>query len=172
MLRVIPTPSRADSVLRPSSLPCSGESRTPDGPARFVAGYRTDIQVDERLAMRAEEKRQCPRRSLHCRASLVNEAGTKDDVIIISAECTNVSSNGLFAILPMGYGLAIGQRRTFRLAVRECGPETGSENIVSQDGEIVRVELLLGEDGHSDQIGIGVRLFGPRAGLLPTSVLA
>jgi len=136
------------------------DTRTARRPNRFIAaGQQTG---------RAQENRQCSRRSLHCAVALVDHAGEKDERVVISAECTNVCNGGVFAIVPMGYGVAIGQRYTFQLAVRERGPEAGSPQIVSQPGEIVRVELLLGEDGYADQLGIGVRLFGPRTGLLPT----
>lgn len=85
----------------------------------------------------------------------------------IPAECSNISQGGLYGVVPIGYGVAIGQRYKFQLTIGERGPEPGSRQVVSQQGEVVRAELLLGEDGYGDRVGIGVRLFGPRTGLVP-----
>ena len=85
----------------------------------------------------------------------------------IEAECINIGDGGLFAILPINVPVAIGQRYTFRLNIGERGPEPGSRQRVSQQGEIIRLELLLGQTGYADRIGIGVRLFGPRCGIVP-----
>jgi len=99
-------------------------------------------------------------------------AARTDTQVAIPAECTNIGNGGLYATVPIGYGVAIGQRYTFQLTIGERGPEPGSRQLVSQQGEIVRVELMLGEDGYADRIGIGVRLTGPRAGLIPMPLSA
>jgi len=119
---------------------------------------------------RESEKRRLPRRSLQCELTMVNSIGVGGDggkPAAIPAECSNISQGGLYAVVPIGYGVAIGQRYRFELTVGERGPEPGSRQVVSQQGEIVRAELLLGEDGYGDRVGIGVRLHGPRTGLVP-----
>jgi len=125
------------------------------------------------VPLRNEEKRQCPRRTLRCSLALSDNAiDGKGEPRTVPAECLNISTSGLYGIVPIGYGVAIGQRYTFRLTIGERGPEPGSRQVVSQQGEIVRAELLLGEDGYGDRVGIGVRLFGPRTGLVPMPATA
>ena len=61
----------------------------------------------------------------------------------------------------------MGQRYTFQLAIPERGPEPGSRQVVSQQGVIVRTELLINPKGEGDRVGIGVQLIGQRAGVIP-----
>lgn len=125
------------------------------------------------MPTRESEKRQAPRRSLSCSLSLIGgPRGSRAAPVTVPADCCNISSGGLYAIVTIGYGVAIGQRYTFQLTVGERGPEPGTRQIVSQQGEVMRAELLLGEDGYGDRIGIGVRLFGPRAGMVPMPMTA
>lgn len=116
------------------------------------------------IATRERDKRQGRRRSLHCHVQLIAEQEGRPTVTL-EAECINIGDNGLFAILPSNANVAIGQRYLFRLSIGERGPEPGSEQTVSQQGEIIRKELLLGQNGYA--VGIGVRLFGPRSGIVP-----
>jgi len=88
----------------------------------------------------------------------------------MEAECVNVGDGGLFAMLSDGARVSSGQRYTFRLSIGERGPEPGCRQCVSQQGEIIRVELLLDEKGQGNRIGIGVRLVGPRSGMVPMPV--
>ena len=83
----------------------------------------------------------------------------------IPGQCFNISQGGLYAIVPGGYQVATGQSYNFEMAVAECGPEPGTQQVVSQRGRIVRMDLLLGASGN--QLGIGVRLVGPRHGMVP-----
>ncbi|MGQ9649080.1 MAG: hypothetical protein ACUVXJ_03135 [Phycisphaerae bacterium] len=118
------------------------------------------------IATREKEKRQGRRRSLRCSVELLNDA-EENEQRPLTAECLNIGDGGLFAILPANVGVAIGQRYTFRLIIGERGPEPGHRQCVTQKGEIIRLELLLGQEGYADRIGIGVRLFGPRSGIVP-----
>ncbi len=118
------------------------------------------------IATREREKRQGRRRSLHCRVQMVGtEEGNTQEVI--EAECVNIGDGGLFAILPGSVAVTVGQRYTFNLSIREQGPEPGCGQCVSQQGEIIRLELLVDQTGYADRIGIGVRLFGTRCGTVP-----
>ncbi len=116
------------------------------------------------IATREREKRQCRRRSLHCPVQMILERDGSESRVI-EAECVNVGDGGLFAIVPSNANAAIGQRYTFRLNIGERGPEPGRQQCASQQGEIIRLELLLGCKGYA--VGIGVRLFGPRSGIVP-----
>jgi len=85
----------------------------------------------------------------------------------VPADCLNVSDVGLYGIVPIGYGVAMGQRYTFQLAIGERGPEPGSRQVISQQGVIVRTELLINPRGEADLVGVGVQLTGRRAGVIP-----
>lgn len=122
------------------------------------------------LATRDREKRQGRRRSLYCRVLLIGD-GADEQSPGIEAQCINIGDGGLFAIVPASANVAIGQRYTFRLDIGERGPEPGCHQCVAQQGEIVRLELLLGEEGYADRIGLAVRLFGPRCGIVPMPVV-
>jgi hypothetical protein len=115
-----------------------------------------------------EEKRQCNRRGLRCKISLIDHS-PGDDVQAhpVPADCLNVSDSGLYGVVSLGYGVAMGQRYTFQLAIPERGPEPGSRQVVSQQGLIVRTELLINSKGEGDRVGIGVQLIGQRAGVIP-----
>ena len=139
------------------------------GPQREAGSASPNRAVAWRLQRtRDSEERQSTRRSLRCALTLVkNATGRGHDAIAVPAECSNISQGGLYGIVPIGYGVAIGQRFTFELTIGERGPEPGPRQVVSQQGEIMRAELLLGEDGYGDRVGVGVRFFGPRSGVVP-----
>ena len=113
------------------------------------------------------EKRQCQRRPLRCMMVLIDTSkDQKDEPSAVPAECFNICEGGLYAIVPIGYGVAMGQHYTFSLSIGERGPEPGTRQVVYQHGKIVRTELLLGETGSGDRIGIGVQLYGHRTGCI------
>jgi hypothetical protein len=87
-------------------------------------------------------------------------------MLLIRAECRNVSQNGLYAEVPIGFGVAKGQQYVFHLDFGENGPSPGGEHVV-QPGTVVRTELLIAENGEEDRVGIGVRLHGHRVGVMP-----
>ena len=115
-----------------------------------------------------EEKRQCRRRGLRCKLALIDDSGGPDtQPRMIPGDCFNVSDTGLYGIVPIGYGVTLGQRYTFQLTVGERGPDSGSHQLVTQQGSIVRSELLVGPAGQTDRMGIGVQLVGQRSGVIP-----
>jgi len=85
----------------------------------------------------------------------------------IVGDAVEFGDGGLYGVVPIGYGVAIGQRYTFQLSISERGPEPGSGQMITQQGVVVRTELLINADGEGDRVGIGVRLFGQRCGLVP-----
>jgi hypothetical protein len=113
-----------------------------------------------------DDRRQCFRRPLHC-AMLLIEGDGRDERDTVPGECLNVSDGGLYGTVPLGYGVAIGQRYTFRLVVGERGPEPGATQLVSQQGVVLRTELLVGRGDAPDRLGIAVRLTGHRSGMIP-----
>lgn len=137
--------------------------------AQSASEITTDYQ--SRVVYRAsgqEERRQRPRRELSCKLTLIdNVMSASSDPPTIPGECLNISDSGLYATVPLGYGVTIGQRYTFRLMVPEVGPEPGPTQIVSQQGLIIRTELLVGFENGNDRLGIAVRLTGHRSGVVP-----
>ncbi len=125
-----------------------------------------------RASLARDDRRQIGRRSLCCQLILIDDvADGRPDPQAIPAECLNVSDGGLYGIVPIGFGVARGQRYTFRLLTNERGPEPGSQ-VVSQQGVIIRTELLVGADGTGDRVGVAVRLCGQRRGVVPMPLYA
>jgi hypothetical protein len=119
------------------------------------------------------EKRQRPRRGLKAPVTLIdNLMDGSEEPVAIPGDAINISDGGLYASVPLGYGVAIGNRYTFQIQVAERGPDPGSQCKVTQQGRVLRAELMIGEDGHADRVGIAVELFGHRDGVLPTPMTA
>lgn len=141
-------------------------------PVTGRAGRRTIDYQKMRLMQRVrfspdEEKRQCRRRGLRCKMALIDDSGGPDaQPRSISGSCFNISDVGLYGIVPLGHGVAMGQRYTFQLTVGEPGPGAGGCQIVAQQGIVVRSELLVGLDGQTDRVGVGVQLIGQRSGVI------
>lgn len=142
--------------------------RAPLVPTIHPQGYESAW----RASLARDDRRQIGRRSLHCKLLLIDDvADQRPDPQVIPAECLNVSDGGLYGVVPIGFGVAKGQRYTFRLLTNERGPEPGSQ-VVSQQGVIIRTELLVGADGTGDRVGVGVRLCGQRRGMVPMPLYA
>lgn len=115
-----------------------------------------------------DDRRQCRRRELCCDLLLIdNVTSDSPNPATIPGRCLDVSHGGLYATVPLGYGVTIGQRYTFRIMVPERGPEPGAIQVVSQQGIILRTELLVGCEEIGDRLGIAARLTGHRSGMLP-----
>jgi hypothetical protein len=85
----------------------------------------------------------------------------------IPGEAVEIGDGGLYAIIPIGFGVTIGQHYTFQLSIGERGPEPGAGQLVTQQGRVVRTELLISQEGQGDRLGIAVRLLGQRCGMVP-----
>jgi hypothetical protein len=146
--------------------------QTPGRPARTWG--RTGLQDRQAPRFRAhrpatdQDRRQGRRRGLRCSLVLMDSRpGTDSQPQSIPAQCYNISDTGLYGTVSIGHGIAMGQRYTFHLRIPERGPESTPHQMVSQQGIIVRTELLISPDGQNDRVGIGVRLVGPRSGVVP-----
>lgn len=119
--------------------------------------------IDEE-GMSTREQRTWPRRSLRCPVQLIPLSGESSPEITdaLTGTCLDFSEGGMYLTIPIGYGMAAGQRYIFRLNTRERGPE--GEQVVLRQGMIIRAELLLGGDGH--QVGLAVRFTGHRSGVV------
>lgn len=145
-----------------TSQPRKGRTR-----ARTLPTYKA-YQMHWIRSSPDEEKRQCNRRGLRCKMTLIDTSSGEDtEAHPVPADCLNVSDGGLYGVVPIGYGVAMGQRYTFQLAIPERGPEPGTEQMITQQGIIVRAELLINPNGEGDRVGIGVQLIGRRSGVIP-----
>lgn len=135
----------------------------------FVPGPGETYPLQSRMHTAGpDERRQCYRRELCCDLQLIdNVMSDPMTARIVPGRCLDVSDAGLYATVPLGHGVTIGQRYTFRIMVPERGPEPGATQVVSQQGVIVRTELLVGCEGIEDRLGVGVRLTGHRSGVVP-----
>ncbi len=159
----------------PSTQPSASRRDLPGGSAPYdqpaaPPGSLAGLGYDRMAWLHSgtdQGRRQCARRSLRCPVLLL-ECGEHDvRPRAIPGECLDVSDGGLYAAVPIGYGVAAGQRHTFQLTIGENGPEPGLGQIVTQQGIILRTELLIETGGRGDRVGIAVRLIGPRAGVIP-----
>jgi|GEM_PF-1953244 len=112
--------------------------------------------------------RQTVRRPLRCKLVLVNDVMSAPvHAGVIPGECLNVSDGGLYAVVPLGCGVRVGHRYTCRLFIPERGPEPGPVQTVSQQGMVLRTELLAGGGRDEDRLGVAIKLIGHRSGVMP-----
>jgi len=150
---ILGPPKQSPQQTAPPSLPTRQASRQ--------TCSSKSVRVGSLPTIRTCEKRQSPRQDLHCSALLIDHAGAKGSPRTIPAECKNASRSGLFVIVPVGYGVAIGQRYDIQLVMEEPIGGVSAPEIISHTGEIIRASLQFHENGYADRIGIGVRLSDP-----------
>ncbi len=152
----------------PTSLPFSTDVPIIGPTVRRTVQHHRAYLIQKVRFSPDDEKRQCRRRGLRCKMVLIDDTGGADtQPRVIPGDCFNVSDTGLYGIVPIGFGITLGQRFTFELTIGERGPEPGSHQIVTQQGVVVRSQLLVGPDGQTDRLGIGAQLVGPRSGVIP-----
>ena len=110
------------------------------------------IAVREQALDLIEERRLWPRKALPVLASLRTLAGV--DIPVCPAD--NISDGGLRLTVPVGFGLAVGQRHEVQL----CQPDTEGEscNLVGEGhyATVVRTEIMLGGEGKEDRVGVSL----------------
>jgi hypothetical protein len=114
------------------------------------------------LAARANEMRAAPRVPLQVDFHLIDRTGRT----MLRCCSTNISRGGMYAAVPIGYGLAVGQCYEVRLRAQtdDIGPAPGA--IVEGRAAVVWTELRL--DGGDDRLGVGLQFDRP----LPAGVIA
>jgi len=137
-------------------------ARMDTSPAEIgVQDLPTEVPVD-RAETAAEscgpgsERRSSPRRPLRLQTRLIPLGG------LDAIECTSddIAEQGVHVTVPIGYGLAVGQRHELILAT----PETSSNPERRLNGEghyatVVRTRVLLSQGG--DRVGVGLRFDQP-----------
>jgi hypothetical protein len=98
------------------------------------------------------DRRRAPRRGLQLRTCLMPLRGVDD----ISCFSDNISESGMHVTVPVGYGLAVGQR--YELLVAAPGASVGLGPLLVGPGKyatVVRTQMQVGEG--RDWIGVGLR---------------
>ncbi|MCG3131077.1 MAG: hypothetical protein FLDDKLPJ_01852 [Phycisphaerae bacterium] len=111
------------------------------------------FQSDAATAL-LDERRTCSRADQRWDVTLVRD----DGAAIGPYKSDNISESGLHVTVPVGYGLAVGQR--YEVLIRESASSGG--NCGFDDGiyaTVVRTQVKAGGDQHC--VGVGLRLDQP-----------
>ena len=139
-----------------SSAPTRTDPRTtktdvgappPAVPAAFVDAVDNIVEA---------ERRGSPRQPLKVEACLIPLGGT-DAITCVSDD---IGEGGMHVTVPIGYGLAVGQRHELILAMP--GASSGAGRVLTGEGHyatVVRTQLRLGQG--ADQISVGLRFDQP-----------
>ncbi len=76
--------------------------------------------------------------------------------VILRCTCDNAGEHGMHLVVPLGYGIARGQRYELRSHFPGATPLTGFDFTRSRWATVVHTELLIG--GGEDRLGVGVVL--------------
>ncbi len=135
-------------------------SRTPSPP---MATYDDEADVAQQIATREQaldeigERRRWLRNTLPVSTALRTLAGAEVPARLVD----NISEGGLRVTVPVGFGLAVGQRYEVLLRREDSDDETDDVVAEGHYGTVVRTELQLGGDGENDRVGIGLRFDTP-----------
>ncbi|MBP7746092.1 MAG: hypothetical protein KA383_08150 [Phycisphaerae bacterium] len=111
----------------------------------------------------AAERRFETRRPVLCDLWMIDHHGST----VLRCRCIEVSKNGMRLRVPLGYGVAEGQRYELRSHLPGAPSQTSLGLVGSRWATVVRTQLLLGE--HEDYLDVGVVLDHSDA-LLPRMV--
>jgi hypothetical protein len=107
------------------------------------------------------ERRDEQRRPVLCELWMIDHHGST----VLRCRCVDASRNGMRLQVPLGYGVAEGQRYELRSHLPGARPSSslGFEN--SRWATVVRTQLLLGEN--EDHLDVGVLLDHTEGAVLP-----
>jgi hypothetical protein len=98
------------------------------------------------------ERRFEPRRSVFCDLWMIDHYGST----ILRCRCIEISTNGMRLRVPLGYGVAEGQRYELRSHLPGTPPKTSWGVVGSRWATVVRTQVLL--DENEDYLDVGVVL--------------
>jgi hypothetical protein len=98
------------------------------------------------------ERRCEARRSVSCDLWMIDHYGST----VLRCHCTDVSKNGMRLRVPLGYGVAEGQRYELRSHLPGMMPKTSWGFIGTRWATVVRTQVLLDES--EDYLDVGVLL--------------
>ncbi|MCK4659540.1 MAG: PilZ domain-containing protein [Phycisphaerae bacterium] len=116
-----------------------------------------EIATSEQVLDSIEERRRWPRAALPASVTLRAPTGAE----VPSCPITNVSKGGLRVSVPIGFGLAVGQRYEVLLVRQGSATKPGGPFGKGHHGTVVRTEIMLGEQADSDWVGIGLEFETP-----------
>ncbi len=93
-----------------------------------------------------------PRRPVYCDLWMIDHYGST----VLRCRCTEVSKNGMRLRVPLGYGVAEGQRYEMRSHLPGTPPKTSWGVVGSRWATVVRTQVLL--DENEDYLDVGVVL--------------
>ncbi len=132
-------------------------------PSPPMATYDDEADVAQQIATREQaldeigERRRWPRSTVPVSTALRTLAGAEVPARLID----NISEGGLRVTVPVGFGLAVGQR--YEVLLRREGADDETDDVVAEGhyGTVVRTEIRLGGVGKSDRVGVGLRFDTP-----------
>jgi hypothetical protein len=98
------------------------------------------------------ERRFEARRPVYCDLWMIDHYGST----VLRCRCTEISKNGMRLRVPLGYGVAEGQRYELRSHLPGTPPKTSWGVVGSRWATVVRTQVLLGEN--EDYLDVGVVL--------------
>ena len=96
------------------------------------------------------ERRFESRRPVFCDLWMIDHYGST----VLRCRCTEVSANGMRLRVPLGYGVAEGQRYELRSHLPGTPPKTSWGVVGSRWATVVRTQVLLEENEDSLDIGV------------------
>jgi hypothetical protein len=121
---------------------------TPDTAAYSSAGATATIPAPQHVLERRFE----PRRPMDCDLWMIDHHGST----VLRCRCNEVSKNGMRLRVPLGYGVAEGQRYELRSHLPGTPSRTTLGLVGSRWATVVRTQLCLGES--EDHLDVGVVL--------------
>lgn len=107
------------------------------------------------VAVDAIDKRRRIRRTASHDAYLIDASGRT----VLRCHVQDLSRTGMYATVPVGFGLAVGQSYEIGLGRRQEPRAARRYDVASCTGSIIRTDLLSSEDAH--QLGIAVQFDMP-----------
>ncbi len=98
------------------------------------------------------ERRFEPRKPVLCDLWMIDHCGST----VLRCRCVEMSNNGMRLQVPLGYGVAEGQRYELRSHLPGLPPKASLGLVASRWATVVRTQLLL--DEHGDRLEVGVVL--------------
>jgi hypothetical protein len=129
----------------------------------FPTATYGEVNVAREIAARQqaldsiEERRRWPRNIPPISTTLRTLAGIE----IPACPTDNLSEGGMRLTVPIGFGVAVGQR--YEVLLHPAGAEPGMADLVGQEryGTVVRTEIMLASEGDDDRVGVGLRFDTP-----------
>ncbi len=103
------------------------------------------------------ERRTTPRESIICDLWMIDHAGAT----VLRCRCDDVSPDGMRLRVPVGYGVAEGQRYELRSSMAPAADEPPGPIVAARWATIVRTQLHV--DTGQDFVEVGVSLDPPRS---------